>query len=148
MASEIILGLDWLIANEVNVDMAEMILKFPDRTSKPLCLFDSTLADPLGVILDEDLVVPAKHKVFKTALMRNPNLNESILEPSMNLSGKGVLVAKVVVQPKNQRVPVQIINPGTTPINLYKGMSVGQLQKVDDESRDPIFINSKGGPSC
>ena len=43
MASEIILGLDWFVANKVNADMAEMILKFPDRTSKPLCLFISTL---------------------------------------------------------------------------------------------------------
>ena len=87
----------------------------------------------MGVILDEDLVAPLKHEVFKTALVRSPTLNESILEPRMSLSGKGVLVAKVVVQPKNQRVPVQIINPDTTPIKLYKGMSVGQLQEVDDE---------------
>ena len=91
--------------------------------------FDSTL----GVILDENLVVPVKHKLFKTALVRNPTLNGSILEPSMNLSGKGVLVAKVVMQPNNQREPVQIINHGTTRIKLYKGMSVRQLNEVDDE---------------
>ena len=138
VASEIILGLDWLVANKVNIDMAEMVLKFPDGTTKPLCLFDSTLTDPLGVVLDEDLVVPAKHEVFKTAGVQNPTLNESILEPNINLSGKGVLVARVVVQPKDQRVPIQIINPGTSPIKLYKGMSLGQLQEVD-ESRDPTL---------
>ena len=145
VASEIILGLDWLVANKVNVDMAEMVLKFPDGTTKPLCLFDSTLTDPLGVVLDENLVVPAKHEVFKTARVQNPTLNESILEPNTNLSGKGVLVARVVVQPKDHWVPIQIINPGTSPIKLYKGMSLGQLQEVD-ESRDPTFINSKCGP--
>ena len=107
--------------------MAEMVLKFPDGTTKPLCLFDSTLTDPLGVVLDEDLVVPAKHEVFKTARVRNPALNESILEHNMNLSGKGVLVARVAVQPKDERVPIQIINPGISPIKLYKGMSLGQL---------------------
>ncbi|CAB4023488.1 zinc finger GIS2 [Paramuricea clavata] len=32
MVSEIILGLDWLVTNKVNVDMAEMVLKFPDGT--------------------------------------------------------------------------------------------------------------------
>ncbi|CAB4038014.1 Retrovirus-related Pol poly from transposon [Paramuricea clavata] len=107
------------------------------------------LADPLGVVLDEDLVVLAKHEVFKTARVRNPTLNESILEPNMNSSGKGVLVARVIVQPKEQRVPIQIINPGTSPIKLYKGMTVGQLQQVDDELRDPTFINSKcGTPSA
>ena len=89
----------WLI--NLNVVMAEMVLKFPGGTSKPLCLFDSTLTDPLGVVLDEDLVVPAKHEIFKTARVRNPTLNESILEPNMNLSGKEV-VSRVVVQPKDQ----------------------------------------------
>ena len=59
MASEIILGLDWLVANKVNVDMAimaEMNLKLPNGPTKPLCLFDSTLAHTLSVVLDEDLV--------------------------------------------------------------------------------------------
>ena len=59
MASEIILGLDWLVANKVNVDMAimgEMILKLPDGATKPLCLFDSTLAHTISFVLDEDLV--------------------------------------------------------------------------------------------
>ena len=129
--------------------MAEMVLKFLDGTTKPLCVFDSTGTDPLGVVLDEDLVVPAKHEVFKTARVRNPTLNESILEPNMNLSWKDVLVARVVLQPKDQRVLVRIINPGTSPIKLYKGMSLGQLQEVDAESRDPTFINSKcGSPSA
>ena len=65
----------------------------------------------------------------------------------MNFSGKGVLVARIVVQPKDQRVPIQIINLGTSPIKLYKGMSLGQLQEVDIESKDPTFINSKCGPT-
>ncbi|CAB3992853.1 Hypothetical predicted protein [Paramuricea clavata] len=140
MVSEIFLGLDWLVTNKVNVDMTEMVSKFPDGTTKPLCLFDSTIADPLGVVLDEDLVVPVWTSHFNY---------ESILEPNMNLSGKGVLVARVIVQPKEQRVPIQIINPGTSPIKLYKGMTVGQLQQVDDELRDPTVINSKcGTPSA
>ena len=143
MVSEIILGLDWLVTNQVNIDTAEMVLKFPDGATKPLCLFDSTIVDPLGVVLEEDVVVPAKHEVFQTARVRNPTLNESILEPNANLSEKGVLVARVMVQPKEQRVPIQIINPGVSPIKLYKGMAVGQLQQIDDELRDPTFNDSK-----
>ena len=103
-----------------------------------MCLFDSTLADSLGVILDEDLVVPANYEVFKTARVRNPTISGSILEPTMNLSGKGALEARVLLQLKDQRVPA--INPGTTPIKLCKSMPAGQLQEVDAESRDP-FIN-------
>ena len=116
--------------------MADMVLKFPDGVTKPLCLFDSTLSD---LVLEEDLAVPAKHEVFQTGRIRNPTLNESVLEPNANLSEKGVLVARVIVQPKGQKIPIQIINPGTTPIKLYKGMTVGQLQQIDDELQDPSF---------
>ena len=106
-----------------------------------MCLFDSTIVDPLGVVLDEDVVVPAKHEVFKTARVRNPTSNESILDP--NMKGKGVLFARVMVQPKEQRVPIQIINLGVSPIKLHKEMTVGQLQPIDDELRDPTLIDSK-----
>ena len=82
MVSEVILGLDWLVTNKVSVDMADMVLKFPDGATKPLCLFDSTLSDPQAVVLEEDLVVPAKHEVVKTGRIRNPTLNESVLEPN------------------------------------------------------------------
>ena len=104
-------------------------------------MFDSTVSEPLAVVLDEDIEVPAKHEIVQTARIRNPTISESILEPNMKLSGKGVLVARVVVQPKEQRVPIQIINPGTEPVKLYKEMKVGHLQQVDDvEMSDPILI--------
>ena len=69
MAFKIILGLEWLVANKVNVDMAEMILKLPDGSTKPLCLFDSsdsTLAHTLSVVLNENLVCTCG---FTTALI-------------------------------------------------------------------------------
>ena len=139
--SEIILGLDWLMSNKVNVGLSGMVLTFPDLSTKPLSVFDSTVSEPLAVVLDEDIEVPAKHEIVQTARIRNPTISESILEPNMKLSGKGVLVARVVVQPKEQRVPIQIINPGTEPVKLYKEMKVGHLQQVDDvEMSDPILI--------
>ncbi len=117
-----------------------MVLTFPDVSTKRLSVFDSCVSDPLAVVLDEDIEVPAKHEVLQTARVRNPTISESVLEPNMDLSGRGVLVARVVVQPKGQRVPIQIINPGTEPVKSYKGIKVGSLQHVDDvEMSDPIF---------
>lgn len=40
----------------------------------------------------------------------------------MILSGTGVLVARVVAQPKDQREPIQIFNPEKERETLYKGM--------------------------
>ena len=78
--------------------MAEMVLKFLDGTTKPLFLFDSTGTDPLGVVLDEDLVVPAKYEVFKTARVRNPTLNESILEPEFKWERRSCSEGRVATQ--------------------------------------------------
>ena len=89
--------------------------------------------------MDEDVVVPAKHEGFKTARVRNFTL--SILELNMNPSGKGVLKTRVMVQPEEQKVPIQIINPGVSPI--HKGMTAGQLRQIDELS-DPAFIDSAG----
>ena len=68
------------------------------------CLFNSTFSDPLAIVLEEDLVVPAKHEVVQTGRIRNSTLSESVLEPNVNLSEKGVLVARVIVQLMGQKV--------------------------------------------
>ena len=142
MISEIILGLDWLMINKVNVDLSKMVLVFPNQSTKSLSVFDSSVSDPSAVVLDEDVEVPAEHEVFQTARVRNPTISESVLEPNMTLSSKGVLVARVVVKPTEQRVPIQIINPGKEPVKLYKGMKVGNLLQVDDvEMADPVFTS-------
>ena len=65
----------------------------------------------------------------------------------MSLTGRGVLDARVFVQPKGQRMPIQIINPGVEPVKLYKRMKVGDLQQVDVEMKDPvsnIYASSSG----
>ena len=67
MLSEIILGLDWLMRNKVNVHLSRMWLVFPNQSTKSLSGFDSSLSELSGVVLDEDLEVPAEHEVFQTA---------------------------------------------------------------------------------
>ena len=142
MLSEIILGLDWVMSNKVKVDLSRMVLVFPNDVTKSLFVFDSNVPDPLAVVLDKDIEVPAQHEVFQTARVKSPTISESILEPNMTLSSKGVLVARVVFRPKEQRVPIQIINPGKETVKLYRGMKVGNLQQVDDvDMTDPVFTS-------
>ena len=142
LLSEIILGLNWLTSNKVKVDLSRMVLVFPNQSTKSLFVFDSNVPDPSAVVLDEDIEVPAQHEVFQTARVKNPTISESILEPNMTLPSKGVLVARVVVRPKEQRVPIQIINPGKETVKLYRGMKVGNLQQVDDvDMTDPILTS-------
>jgi hypothetical protein len=88
MISEIILGLDWLMSNKVNVDLSRMALTFPDLSTKPLSVFDSTVSEPLAAVLDEDIEVPAKHEISQTARIRNRTISESVLGPNKDRQGE------------------------------------------------------------
>ena len=50
MLSEVILGLDWLVNNQVVIDTANMLMKFPDLKRQPLLVFDAALKDPTVVV--------------------------------------------------------------------------------------------------
>eukprot|EP00112_Aurelia_sp_Birch-Aquarium-sp1_P002037 Seg1221.15 transcript_id=Seg1221.15/GoldUCD/mRNA.D3Y31 product="Zinc finger protein GIS2" protein_id=Seg1221.15/GoldUCD/D3Y31 len=139
MLSEVILGLDWLVNNQVVIDTANMQMKFPDSKCQPLLVFDAALKDPTVVVLSDDIEIPGRHEIVQTARIRNPIISESILEPNFDLAEKGVLVASVLVKPKEQTVPIQIINPGVDTVKLYKGTNVGCLQQVDVEMNDPVL---------
>ena len=113
-----------------------------DVTVEPGQLFSQEFYVANEMLSEIILEVPAQHEVFQTARVKNPTISESILEPNMTLSSKGVLVARVVVRPKEQRVPIQIINPGKETVMLYRGMKVGNLQQVDDvDMSDPVFTS-------
>ena len=76
------------MSNKVNVDLSRMALTFPDLSTKPLSVFDSTVSKPLAVVLDEDTEVPAKHEIFQTARIRNPTISESVLGPNKDRQGE------------------------------------------------------------
>ena len=88
-----------------------------------------------------DIVVPGKHEVVHRAIITNPTSNKSILVPNNELSTKGVLVARVIVRPYQQSVPIQIINPGKEAVKLYRGTNIGSLKNV--ELDDPVLDETK-----
>ena len=84
-----------------------MVLTFPDLSTQPFSVFDSSVSDPLSVVLDEDIEVPAKHEILRIARIKNPTISESVLELNMHETfGKRSSSSRVVVQPKEQRVPI------------------------------------------
>ena len=86
---------------------------------------------PGVVSMSEDLDVPAGHEVVCPAKLKNAFVEECILKPNGNLSEKGVVVARVVVSPVCQMVPIQILNPSKENIKLKKGTVVGYVEVVD-----------------
>ena len=132
------MGLDWMLEMKATVDFNEQLLKFTDGTTEPILLQVMVLQNRMIVDLLEDVEVPGRHEVVRRALFKNPCVSQCILEPNFDLMDKVVMVARALVKPIQQTVPVQIINPGQLPIKLHKGQTAGQLQGIDLEREDPV----------
>ena len=144
LGSDVILGLDWILSNKGIIDLNEQMLKFPDGTTEPILLQNLGLSSKMIVVLQEDVEVPGRHEVVRRAMLKNPCVSECILEPNFDLMNKGVMVARALVKPLQQTVPVHIINPGHLPIKLHKGQTVGQLQGIEMEREDPVLSYDGG----
>ena len=64
-------------------------------------------------------------------------------EPNGYLSEKGVVVARVVVSPVHQTVPVQLLNPTKESIKLKQGTVVGYVEGIDIDPPDLEVLNSE-----
>ncbi len=124
---------------KATVDFNEQLLKFTDGTTEPILLQVMGLQNRMIVVLQEDVEVPGRYEVVRRALLKNPCVSECILEPNFDLMDKGVMVARALVKPSQQTIPVQVINPGELPIKLHKGQTVGRLQEIELEREDPVL---------
>ena len=144
LGSDVILGLDWILNNKEIIDLNEQMLKFPDGTTEPILLQNMGLSSRMIAVLQEDVEVPGRHEVVRRAMLKNPCVSGCTLEPNFDLMNKGIMVARALVKPLQQTVPVQIINPGQLSIRLHKGHTVGQLQGMEIEREDPVLSYDKG----
>ena len=52
-----------------------------------------------------------------------------------------LLLAHVVVHPKDNTVPIRQVNPSPTPVTLYKNTSVGTFSELEGDILDPVECN-------
>ena len=141
--NEIILGLDWLMSLHCIIDTSELVIRFPDGSVAPLLIHDSSIADPMSVVLCNDIEIPGNHEVIQRAKVKTPCINDSILEPNISIAQRGVLVARVLVSPVQQTIPIQIINPGVETVKLYRGTTIGNLEHLEYVPVDDPALNEE-----
>ena len=74
------------------------------------------------------MILPAK---FKGAVCGDSVLG--VVEPSPGFAERhDLLLARVLVQPKDDMVPVCVINPSPAPVTLYQNTSVGTFSQLDN----------------
>ena len=141
MAQEILVGLNWMLETKIDLQIGGRKLLFQDGKFCDLFLYDSSLMYPGVVSLGENLEIPAGHDVICPANIGNPFVNECILETNGYLSEKDVVVARVVVCPVHQIVPVQLLHPTKESVQLMKGTVVGFIEGIDIDLPDSDALN-------
>ena len=83
------------------------------------------------------MILPAKLKV---ALCCDSVLGE--VEPSPGFAEQhDLLLARALAQPKDDLVPVRVINPSPAPVTLYQNTSVGTFSQLEDGALKPASCN-------
>ena len=132
----VLLGLNWLIETEAVLDLKEKVLKGAHGVKIPLELRYFENSHVRKVSLPEDVTIPPHHELITPGTIQTPLPTEGLLEPENKVEERGLLMARVIVSPVASHVPVQIINPGSTPVKLYKGTNVGILHEIEPDYVD------------
>ena len=84
-----------------------------------------------------EMILPAK---FKGAVCGNSVIG--IVEPSPGFAEQhNLLLARVLAQPKDDMVPVRVINPSPAPVTLYQNTSVGTFSQLEDGALESASCN-------
>ena len=83
------------------------------------------------------MILPAK---FKGAVCGDSVLGVVETSPSL-AEWHDLLLAWVLAQPKDDMVPVRVINPSPAPVTLYQNTSVGTFSQLEDGVLEPASCN-------
>ena len=134
MTQDCLFGIDFLGKHNCTIDLKgksikigkEVVsLKGKNKSSK-VCRI--SLAGTVVVPGHHEMILPAK---FEGAVCDNSVLG--IVEPSPGFAERhDLLLARVLVQPKDDMVPVRVINPSPVPVALYQNTSIGTFSQLED----------------
>ena len=127
-----ILGLDFLKANDCQIDITRDILTIKGQRCK------LNLAGKLGcyrVTVSEQIEIPSRSEIIVEGLVHVPIMRKNdlgLIEPTEKSyqSGKG-LVAKALVH-TNEKIPLRIINLSNENEKIYPGTQVANLSFVSN----------------
>ena len=101
------------------------------------------LSKVLRISLAETVVVPGRHEMVLPATFKGAECGVlGLVEPFPGFAEQhDLLLARVVAQPKENMVPVRVVNPSPTPVTLYQNTSVGTFSQLEDSALEPVNCN-------
>ena len=143
MTQDCLLGIDFLGKHNCTIDLKEKAIKI----GKEVVSLKGKNKSPkvFRVSLAETVVVPGRHEMVLPAKCEGAVCDDSVLgivEPSPGFAERhDLLLARVLAQPKDDMVPVRVINPSPVPVTLYQNTSVGTFSQLDDGALGPASCN-------
>ncbi|CAG2191634.1 unnamed protein product [Mytilus edulis] len=134
-----IIGFDFLNKNNCILDMGKRTIEIDGQFIT--CQREHCLNSIFKISSVEDVEIPPTSEMIVqgTILQGIPHKVTGLIEPAGSfLTNNGCLIAKAVVNPSRQYLPVRIINLSEKPVRLYREAIIGQCELIDS---DTIEIN-------
>ena len=143
--NEGILGMDFLTSHGCDVILSKNRLVVGGENI-PCFHYASSAKSCYKVVVQETLEVPANSEIIVPGESWGPIFKSSIglIEPNTNfMERKGLLVARAVVKPDVDNIPVRVMNTTDEPCKLYKGTNIATCMKIaeTDVQRSEVVKN-------
>ena len=142
ITAEAILGMDFLEENRCVLDLGRRELVAKDEGMIPLKPHSSSKSSCLKVTLVEITVVPVASEMEVKA-----KVGASSDEYTWMIEGKSskvlVQVARALVTPCNNLIPLRVVNTSLTPVTIYRGSTVAHAECVDEAIINVVSENTE-----
>ena len=144
LTTEAILGLDFLQEHRCTVDIGSKQLRVSGH--KLVIPLHQSAASPcigrVGVEMADSVQLPAYSELEVMARAVTPIEGNTWLIEGMKMKRSPVQIARALVIPRSERVPVRMLNPTAEPVQVPKGMVVAEMELVEDP---PEVVESEIG---
>ena len=133
LTADAILGMDFLDNNKCTLEMANKVLRFPDR-GVSISLRDSSLQPHIvqaGVTLEETLSIPPFSEMEVMARVSEGLHEETWLLEEYKSKNLPVRVTRALVSPVTTTVPVRLLNLSSDTTTVFKGTKVATVEECD-----------------
>ena len=147
LTSNAILGLDFLEANRCTLEMANKILRFPDRGVS--VRFEESPSEPhilqARVVLGETLKIPPFSEMEVMAKVKGDVEKGTWLLEECTSRGLPIRVARAVVNPVSSTVPLRLLNLSSDTTTVFKDTKVATVEKCEMSPVPVVNTNHGGG---
>ena len=137
-----VLGYDFLYENAVSINIRDGSLALNGDMIQ--CELESELPSVFRVTLSETVTIPPNSEIIVQGKIndKSNNLTHAIVEPtSSQLSNRGILIAKTLVDIHTRELPLRLVNTSNDSQKIYSGTLAAKCEPVE------VIANDFEGPS-